>query len=322
MGKKFRKKQVIKSFFVLILVFILNFSLFNDTNKNEYKGVYLGKTPPSLKPEIFDKGEITGDLRLFNISFSPNGNELFFTYNKGTKKKPFPTYEIKHMRRINNIWQKPKTAFFSGVYSDCDVTFSPDGKMLFFSREGYPHPITGKEMDIYYLLKTEDGWSEPIYAGSEVNTKGGEVHGCLSLYGNLFYRSDGKDGYGIYKAEFKNGKFSNARFLGIDGTDCYVDRDERFLLYNDIHKILKKPQIYISFQTSNNQWTKGVSLGKVVNSEEGTMGSIISPDRKYLFYKSRVKKKLAIYWVSTSVIDQLGKQMVKGYRTLKNSNTN
>ena len=173
-----KKRKVFHGIIFIGLIFFQCFSGFTINQKHQrFKGDYLGKTHPSLKPEIFDKGEITGDLRLFNISFSPDGNELFFTYNKGTKKKPFPTYEIKHMRRINNIWQKPKTAFFSGVYSDCDVTFSPDGKMLFFSREGYPHPITGKEMDIYYLLKTEDGWSEPIYAGSEVNTKGGEVHG-------------------------------------------------------------------------------------------------------------------------------------------------
>ncbi len=218
------------------------------------------------------------------------------------------------MKRTNNIWSGPETAFFSGKYSDCDITFSPDGKTVFYASADRPDSYsTG--FDIYYLKKTKSGWSQPIYAGLELNAKGSEVHASLSNNGNLFFRSDRPGGYGnndLYKAEYINGKFTNIRNLGPEvntkymETDCFIAQDESYILFNTIRpKHGKKPQIYVSFQIEKNKWTKGQSLGNVINSKNGTMGSTISPDGKYLFYISRVGKERAVYWVSTEIITKL-----------------
>ncbi len=287
--------------------------------KQKITGDYLGKKPPGLIPQKFDTGQLTGDSHSFNYSFSPDGNELFFSHYKGTKEKPEPEYEIKYMKRINNIWYGPETAFFSGKYSDCDITYSPDGKKLFFASAGRPHQDSSG-FDIYYLIKTENGWTLPKYLGKEVNLKGSEVYASLSKKGNLFFRSDMPGGYGnndLYKAEFKNGKFINVKNLGPQvntkymETDCFIAQDESYILFNTKRPEHKKPKIYVSFQIGKDKWTKGQSLGPLINSENGTMGSTITADGKYLFYISRVGKERAVYWVSTDIIKNLRKKVLK-----------
>ncbi len=288
--------------------------LFSQQLKTEFKGPYLGKNPPGITAEVFDTGEITGDTRIFNFSFSPDGNELFFSHYIGTPEQKQPEYVIKHMRRINNEWYGPETASFSGVFSDCDISFSPDGQMLFFASELRPHAETGNNMDIYYLKRENGKWSEAIHAGTEVNSTDGEVHATLSEKGNLFFRSGRPGGYGsadIYTAEFVDGAFINAKNLGPEvnteymETDCFIAADESYLLFNTVRpEHDNKPQIYVSFQIEKDRWTKGMSLGDAVNIKEPTMGSIVSPDGKYLFFVRRGKER-GVYWISTDVIRNL-----------------
>ena len=52
----------------------------NKANFPELKGPYLGQKPPGMTPEIFAPGIISNpDIKEFSITFSPNGEELFFT---------------------------------------------------------------------------------------------------------------------------------------------------------------------------------------------------------------------------------------------------
>jgi Tol biopolymer transport system component len=260
-----------------------------------------------------------GDKFSFNVSFSPDGNELFFSYYKGTKENPHPEYEIKYFKQVDGRWYGPETAFFSGKYSDVDVTFSPDGKKLFFASER-PHPESGG-MDIYYLEKKEGGWSQPIYAGTEVNTVHGEVHASLSSKGNLFFRSDKPGGFGeadLYKAQWVDGKFTNIVNMGPEvnsndlDSDCFVAQDESYIVFDTIRpEDGGQPHIYVSFQRENNTWTKAVGLGDAVNTKEGTSAPTLSPDGKYLFFKRRQGKNRGIHWISTEIIENLKEKILK-----------
>jgi dipeptidyl aminopeptidase/acylaminoacyl peptidase len=288
-------------------------------NPTEYRGKYLGQKPPGLKAEKFNKGVLVGDKFSFNVSFSPDGNELFFSYYKSTEEQPHPEYEIKTFKQVNNIWYGPETAFFSGTYSDVDVTFSPDGKYLFFSSDR-PHPESAG-LDIYYLEKKEDGWSQPVYAGTEINTIYGEVLPCLSARGNLFFRSGKPGGFGeadLYKAEWVDGKFTNVKNLGpevntqYDETDPFVAQNESYILYDTIRPEHNNiPQIYVAFKRGENTWSKGVSLGEEVNTKEGASAPTLSPDGQYLFFKRRQGKDRGIHWISTEIIEILRTQTLK-----------
>ena len=283
------------------------------------KGPYLGQKPPGHKAIKFNDGVLVGDKHSFNVSFSPDDRELFFSYYKGTPERPHPEYEIRCFKQLDGVWNGPEVAFFSGKYSDVDVTFSPDGKQLFFTSDR-PHPESA-DMDIYYLEKKENTWSQPIYAGTEVNTVHNEVHAVLSVKGNLFFASNRPGGFSdkdLYRAEWIDGKFTNVTNLGPEvnseylDSDCFVAQDESYIVFDTMRpEDGGLPQIYVSFQTGDNTWTKAVSLGETVNTKDGSSAPTLSPDGKYLFFKRRQGEDRGIHWISTEIIENLKKKILK-----------
>ena len=278
---------------------------------------YFGQKPPGLNAELFNGGGLVehpkGEKRSFNVSFSTDGKEMFFSYYKATKAKPVPTYEIKTFKRINEEWIGPKTASFSGQYSDVDINFSPDGNYIFFASDR-PQP-NSIGFDVYYSLKTRNGWSEPIYAGTNINTIEGEVYPSVSKKKNVFFRSSRQGGYGdddLYRAEWVDGNFVNVRNLGPNVNSTYgesnsvIAPDESYILFcTSRPKSGNIQQIYISFQIGENIWTKAVSVGVEVNTEAGAGSPTLSPDAKYLFFKKTKEPHRGIYWISTKIFDKL-----------------
>jgi Tol biopolymer transport system component len=287
--------------------------------QTRFQGDYLGKKPPGIEPEIFDSGKIAGDMSLFNISFSPDGKELFFSYHHSEKEHQGPEYEIRHLNQVDGVWSAPEAAFFSGKYSDADITFSPQGKRVFFASDR-PH-LKSADMDIYFLKKTENGWSQPIYAGTEVNTIHNEVYPTCSSKGNLFFASNRPGGYGdkdIYKAELVDGKFTHVGNLGPSintnnlESDCFVAPDESYILFNTIRpENNNRIHIYVSFQINPGQWTKGEKLPGIINVRgEHTGFATVTADGKFLFYSARRGENKAIYWVSTGIITDMKRKLV------------
>jgi len=273
---------------------------------------YLGQIPPGDTAKQFNAGDYfeneNNRKRSFNFAFSPDGKEVFFSYYKGTKEKPEPEYEIKTFKFVNNKWTEPKTASFSGKFWDVDINFSPDGKYVFFASDR-PQPKVGNG-DIYYSVKMESGWSEPIYAGIEVNSSGTEVYPSISVKNNLFFRSTRQGGYGaddLYRAEWIHGNFINVKNLGANINTQYgesnavIAPDETYILFCSSRPADgNRQQIYISFQIGDNIWTKAKNLGPQIN--KGSAGApTLSTDGKYLFFK----KKTGVYWINTSFIDDL-----------------
>lgn len=306
-------------FVVLVLV---GCSTPTQEHEQPFEAEYLGQIPPGLNPVRFAGGGLVdhehGEKRSFNLVFSPDGNELFFSYYKGTEERPHPEYEIKTCRRVNGVWIGPKTASFSGTYSDVDINFSPDGNRLFFaSNRRHPDFPT---LAIYYMERTENGWSEPVFAGTEVNSGEGEVYPSLSERGNLFFRSSRAGGYSdddLYRAEWVDGAFTNVRNLGPDVNSEYgqsnsvIAWDESYIVFvTSRPETGDVPQIFVSFQVGDNTWTKAASIGDEVNTEDGAGAPTLSPDGKYLFFKRRNEPSRGLYWVSTEIIENLRKDVV------------
>ena len=292
-------------------------------NHNIPVGKYLGQTPPGNTAELFFGGDFFEEKnmknRSFNVAFSPDGNEMFFSFYKGTEEKPHPEYEIKTYKFIDDKWIGPRTASFSGTYSDVDINFSPDGNYVFFASDR-PQPNSA-ELDIYYCIKTKDGWSDPIYAGENVNTIEGEVYPSFSEKGNVFFRSSittgGYSDSDLYRAEWKNGNFINVKNLGPNVNSPYgqsnavIAPDESYIiLCTDRPEKEGIQQIFISFQTGDNIWTKAVSLGAEVNTSISSGAPTLTPDGKYLFFYKRTKAERGLYWISTKFIDDLKKKVV------------
>jgi Tol biopolymer transport system component len=313
------KKKYSIAAFVVFAIFITTAVLLAWQSKQQLKGDYLGQEPPGTTAVKFNGGVLVGDRNSFNVSFSPDGQELFFSHYIGTPERPEPEYEVRHYKRVGEVWHGPEVAFFSGTYSDVDVTFSPDGKKLFFSTVR-PHPDSA-DMDIYYLERNGGEWSQPIYAGTEVNTVHNEVHAVLSAKGNLFFASNRPGGYGdkdLYKAEWIDGKFTHVTNLGREvnseylDSDCFVAADESYIVFDTIRpEDGGEPQIYVSFHLGDNEWSKAVNLGPAVNTMEGSSAPTLSPDGKYLFFKRRRGPDRGIHWISTEILEGLKRQFLE-----------
>ncbi len=299
--------------FSLLTILIITVQAYAQDSKINY----FGQKPPGLKAELFNGGGFVehprGEKRSFNVSFSPDGTEMFFSYFKATKEKPEPAYEIKTFKFIDEEWMGPKTASFSGKYSDVDINFSPDGNYLFFASDR-PQP-NSVGLDIYYAIKTEGGWSEPIYAGTDINTAEGEVYPSVSKKKNVFFRSSRQGGYGgddLYRAEWVNGNFINVKNLGpninsvFGESNSVIAPDESYILFcTSRPESSNIQQIYISFQIGENIWTKATPLGTEINTEAGAGSPTLSPDAKYLFFKKAKKPHRGIYWISTKIFEKL-----------------
>ncbi|WP_430968289.1 TolB family protein [Spongiimicrobium sp. 2-473A-2-J] len=302
-------------FFILLLPFC-------SVDAQELKGDYLGQTPPGAQAKLFHGGGLVKhenkEKRSFNLAFSPDGKELFFSYYKATKEIPHPTYEIKTFKQVNGQWTGPETAPFSGKFSDVDINYSPDGNFIFFASDR-PQPRSSG-LDIYYAVKTGNGWSQPIYAGTEVNTPYGEVYPSVSTKRNLFFRSSRPGGFGeddLYRAAWVNGNFIEVKNLGPNVNTKYgesnavIAADERYILFCSARSADGVEQIYVSFQTGDNVWTQAVALGPEVNTKAGAGAPTLSSDGKYLFFKKRAEPVRGIYWISTEIIEAVRPKEIK-----------
>ncbi|MCD8528965.1 MAG: hypothetical protein LRY27_03140 [Chitinophagales bacterium] len=100
-----------------------------------------------------------------------------------------------------NAWgDTQKVEIFSDTVNVGQPFISADGKRLFFSSDA---PMGYGGNDIYFMLKQENGWSQPYNAGFSVNTDKEELFPTTDANNNLYFSSNGKNGYGgldIFKA--------------------------------------------------------------------------------------------------------------------------
>jgi outer membrane protein OmpA-like peptidoglycan-associated protein len=167
--------------------------------------------------------EINSLLHDATIAFSPNSKVIYYTSNLDSDKSPsgsdqkrnFQLYRAQLDNRI--ITNKQKLFINVENYSVGHPFVSADNQYLFFASD---MPGGFGEADIYYCKIFEDGsLSDPINAGSTINTYGNDFTPFLSADGTFYFASNGHVGYGgldIYKAKFngQEGKFSSLYNVG------------------------------------------------------------------------------------------------------------
>jgi outer membrane protein OmpA-like peptidoglycan-associated protein len=90
---------------------------------------------------------------------------------------------------------------------------SSDGKTLWFSSD---RPGGYGQADIWYCLKREDGWSEPINAGGKINTLKNEMF-PTEFQNVLYFSSNGIPGLGgldLFASPIKQFKFETPKNMG------------------------------------------------------------------------------------------------------------
>lgn len=134
------------------------------------------------------------------VSFSKDFNLIYFTRNNIQRGVTKPNergdvvLKIYEARRGQYDWEQVKELpFNSDNYTCVHPSLSADGKRLYFS-SNMPGGYGG--MDLYFVERRNDGWSQPINLGQEVNTPSNEVFPFMHESGTLFFASNGHGGLG------------------------------------------------------------------------------------------------------------------------------
>ncbi len=151
------------------------------------------------KPALFSL-EIYSQYNEGPVTFNKQGDRIFFTrtnMKNGTLvgnsdgEIHMKIYEAeKGYFDWENIRELP---FNDDNYGCLHPSLSADGSKLFFASD-MPDGYGG--MDLYFVQKIGDKWSDPINLGPEVNTYKNEVFPFIHESGILFFTSDGHKGFG------------------------------------------------------------------------------------------------------------------------------
>lgn len=258
------------------------FLFFTLNSLNAQKGV-----SPFL-PETFAE---YANVRDFTIS--PEDGNIYFTLDSFKSE----IGSIAYISKNENGWSKPQIVSFSGRYRDLEPAFSVDGKTLFFAsnRPIHSDSIAPKDYNIWYVTRTETGWSDPIAMDESINSEHNEFYPSLAANGNLYFTSDRPSDIGrenIYLSKFENGTYAapvaldeniNSSFYEFN---AFVAPDESFLVFSAIRRGegLGGGDLYISFNKDG--WQKAQPL-QLVNTKFLDFCPFVDAKTGTLYYTSQ-----------------------------------
>jgi Tol biopolymer transport system component len=270
-------------------------------------GEYIGQEVPKLQPEVFAPGIVSKVSEYeFGSVFSKDGNEFYYGVDDRGKS------EIRFMTRIDNKWSEPQKIRFNSAYSYNDPFLSPDGNRLYFISD---RPLNGsgekKDYDIWYAERKGEGWSEPINAGSTINSSKDDYYISFSNEGTLYFASNvhtsdsNKWNFDIYYSELKDGVYQKPVRMGENinspgyESDAFVSPDESYIIFCSRRKEgYGLGDLYISFK-EDGKWTKAVNMGAEINTSSYELCPFVTRDGKYFFYGSSKD----IHWVDAQIIE-------------------
>lgn len=252
---------------------------------------YLGEPLPGAEPQLFAPGLVNTGVLTRDLSFSPDGRELFFTVMVGG----FAQSAVATMREVDGAWTTPELAPFSrdARWHDLEPHVAPDGSRLFFvsDRSG--------SQDLWVCPREAGGWGESTPLGPTINTKASEFFPSTTRDGTLYFTREDTAAHAeaIWRARpAPGGGYLEAERLPeiVNGSptqfNAFVAPDESYLIVCAQGRPgnLGAVDYWVSFRDPDDTWHDPVNLGPVVNGEgrEGWSASV-SPDGRVLFFMSK-----------------------------------
>jgi Tol biopolymer transport system component len=250
--------------------------------KGPFFGIKPTDTPQLVVPEI-----VSSNLVENNGTFSPDGKEFYYTLF-------FPKQGIISFMKMNtdNSWSKPAIAKFSGVHSDVDPLFSPDGSRIYFTSN---RPVTStasvNRNNIWYVERVNNEWSAPKFIPL---TEDGDYYSSVTksgvIYFNVWRTGD------IYKAVKSDSNYVTEKISKIintdkDDGDPFISPEEDYIIFrgNNRTDTFGAMDLYISFNI-NNEWTEPENLGEPINSSSSEICPLVTADGKlFIFSSNRMK---------------------------------
>jgi Tol biopolymer transport system component len=245
-----------------------------------------------VEPTLFGEGVISTPDYELNAAFLPDGRTVFFT--KSTADMSFWT--IVSSRLAGDRWSEPEIAPFSGEHSDADLSVAPDGRRLvFISRRPVPGSPGPGVPHIWFVDRTERGWSEPKNAAA-LNSDAGEYYPSIAADGTLYFESARRGGLGradVYRARPLNGQYGEPENLGLpvnsefNEGDAVIAPDQSFLILTITGRAddAGRGDLYIS-ERRNDRWSAPRRLPDGINSPALEFCPSLSPDGLTFYFTS------------------------------------
>lgn len=324
-------------FYCLVIVFSVDAPLLSSQEvqniESRQKGPYLGQTPPGAYPELFAPGIVsTGHHEHSAPAFAPDGKSIYWAIVEVPFQRNVP-HKIMMIEESENGWGEPGVAPFSGTYSEDGPNFPPAGnKLYYYSKRPNPGETVQKQYaDIWFVQKQGSRWSEPVRLPPIINTEKLEANPSLTQDGTLFFLqgvNEPEVQYDIYMSKNKNGEYQLPVLLNEsinspyhDYTPC-VSSDGQILIFSSVNRPdgFGSGDLYICFQKPDGEWSVPKNLGSRINTEFNERFPALSPDGKYLFFVSNLRKEsnlenlnvpqngyCDIYWVDASFLQKLNR---------------
>jgi hypothetical protein len=297
---------------LLIYILISNAIIAQNSGLELKKAEDVNKiVPEKLLPDI-----VSTELGYeFGSAFNKIYNKLYF----GVRLNKEWQAEIRFSEKIENVWSKPQKLNLPDKYTYNDPFLTESENNLYFV-SNQPLKGTGepKDFDIWFMEKTENGWSKPINAGQIINSEKDEFYVSISDNGTMYFVSNShtkteedKWNFDIYYSEYQNNEYSKpitlSPVVNSDYFECdpFISNDESYLIFCS-----SKPggygegDLYISFKNTKNEWNEPINMGEIINTEFHEFCPQVTKDGKFLLYTSNGN----LYKVSTEIIKKLEMQ--------------
>ena len=277
-------------------------------------------TLPAL-PVKFADGTISDAREQWRITFTPDGKTAYFASSAGF----FPitrqaTIHVSHF--VDGAWTTPEVAPFSGRYSDIDPFLAPNGERLYFSSIRPVDGVLRGDIDLWYVERTSDGWSEPVHLGPEVNTPADELYPSADARGTLYFASGPlfpQPGlhWDIYRAARSGDGFAprDALPAAINTTPAAGGGLQDAWEFNPEISIDGHTLVFTSLRPGGfglgdlytsrllgGEWTPARNLGPIVNTASDEYHPTLSRDGRELFFVRRIPFRGDFYHVATSAL--------------------
>jgi outer membrane protein OmpA-like peptidoglycan-associated protein len=185
-------------------------------------------------------------------------------------------------------------------YNEGSPAFSADGRYLFFVASDRRDGLGS--CDIYYVIRHGNRWSQPIHAGTPLNTRFWESNPSLSSDGRtLFFASNrpaGKGGMDIWKCQVALQSDGLLRFFAAENLgdsinttknemSPFIHPDNETLYFSSNgHGGCGGNDIFVARKNSNGQWQRPINLGSEINTSGDDTGFVVETTGKFGYFSS------------------------------------
>lgn len=285
------------------------------------RGPWLGQSAPGVEAIELRPGVFSPENRVSGITFSPEGDEAFFSLNSPDRASA----ELMWTRMVREIWARPQAAPFNSEQIDNDIAMSPDGRRLVW-RSWRPvpgRPELEEGVSLWASDRTADGWGKPFPIECD-GERQAAVYPGIGSSGTLYFSVrtaviDGEPEYAILKARRLGHQYEAPEpvFAGLSSAaDLCVAPDESFLVATifRLPRFRGQADLHVSFRREDGTWTPLRDLGPAVRTERTEYCPTISADGARLFFCRIDREDPSVpaqtLWIGTGFIHEMRRQAV------------